>query len=171
MSPRASCHPKLALKAVGLCASCYNKSRAATAPRASCHPDRLRVTKDGLCQRCRDRRYYETNGPRERRAAKRRPVAWRIKYGLTEQAYLAMNLAQGGLCAICRQAQATKQKSRLCVDHCHQTGRVRGLLCDRCNRALGLFADSAERLDVAIKYLKDFTAPSDIGAIGKGCDQ
>jgi len=43
---------------------------------------------------------------------------------------------------------------RLCIDHCHKSGKTRGLLCSKCNSALGLFEDDTERLKMAIKYLK-----------------
>jgi hypothetical protein len=53
------------------------------------------------------------------------------------------------VCQICNQTD----RRELCVDHCHSTGKVRGLLCDPCNKALGLFKDSPELLNSAIKYL------------------
>lgn len=46
------------------------------------------------------------------------------------------------------------QKYKLHVDHCHQTGKIRGLLCQKCNMALGLLNDSVEILETAIRYLK-----------------
>ncbi len=70
---------------------------------------------------------------------------------LTEKKYNAMLERQAGVCAIC----AEKPKGgRLAVDHIHGTETVRGLLCGRCNTALGLFKDDPERLAVAIKYLR-----------------
>src|SRR3989442_9160388 len=56
------------------------------------------------------------------------------RYGVTDAEYQAMLQRQNGLCAICGKTQ-TRQ---LCLDHDHETGQVRGLLCDRCNRALGV---------------------------------
>lgn len=64
--------------------------------------------------------------------------------------------AQEGLCAICHQPETVKYGDRvkdLAVDHDHETGEVRGLLCNNCNRALGMFGDSAERLLAAARYL------------------
>ena len=70
---------------------------------------------------------------------------------LTEDEYKAMLEAQGGVCAICNE----KPKSgRLAVDHIHGTERVRGLLCNLCNPALGLFKDDPDRLKAAIEYLE-----------------
>lgn len=67
------------------------------------------------------------------------------------QKYRTMLKQVGNRCEICKQKQI---KPRLAVDHCHLTGKVRGLLCGNCNRALGLFADSKVRLIDAIEYLE-----------------
>jgi Recombination endonuclease VII len=70
-------------------------------------------------------------------------------YGLTQEDYLGMVERQQGLCAICRQPST---KGILQIDHCHKTGRVRGLLCDPCNKAIGLMKDSPEYLKTAASY-------------------
>ena len=70
---------------------------------------------------------------------------------LTEEEYGAMLEGQGGVCAICKEKP---RSGRLAVDHIHGTETVRGLLCNRCNTALGLFKDDPDRLAVAIVYLK-----------------
>lgn len=72
---------------------------------------------------------------------------------MTVEDYNTMFLKQEGFCAICDKHQS-ELKKRLNVDHDHRTGRVRGLLCPKCNKALGLFNDSSEVLDIASKYLK-----------------
>ena len=46
-------------------------------------------------------------------------------------------------------------KDRLCIDHCHNTNEVRGLLCSKCNTALGMFDDDPKKMENAVKYLKD----------------
>jgi hypothetical protein len=61
-----------------------------------------------------------------------------------------MRIEHGDLCAICRQPSVGQ---RLSIDHCHETGIVRGLLCSPCNLGLGSFRDSVERLESAIRYL------------------
>ena len=77
----------------------------------------------------------------------------KMKYGITQAQYDAMFLEQRGLCAVCRQHETTARWSSLCVDHCHETGKVRGLLCNRCNRAIGLMRDSGDLLQTAAAYI------------------
>src|SRR5262249_52903505 len=72
------------------------------------------------------------------------------QYGLTPADYAAMLKRQGGRCAICRE----RPGHRLYVDHCHVTGRVRGLLCIRCNFAVGLFKDRPDLLRAGAVYLE-----------------
>ena len=69
-------------------------------------------------------------------------------YGLTKDDYNTMYDEQGGVCAICR------QDLKLVVDHCHETGVVRGLLCNQCNIGLGAFCDNIDRMKTAMLYLK-----------------
>lgn len=76
------------------------------------------------------------------------------KYGLTLEQYMALHAAQGGKCKICRSEETSRRRSRLCVDHCHKTGRVRGLLCSVCNRAIGYLKDDPARLRAAAAYLE-----------------
>lgn len=75
-------------------------------------------------------------------------------YGLEPDQYEALVVAQGGRCAVCGTDQpGGRSKGSWHVDHEHSTGRVRGLLCTRCNQALGLFDDDAARLVAAAEYL------------------
>lgn len=69
------------------------------------------------------------------------------KYGITARDVRRMNEKQKGLCLICNEGH------KLVVDHCHKSGRVRGLLCGSCNKGLGYFRDSLSILEGAIKYL------------------
>ena len=82
-------------------------------------------------------------------------------YGITPEQYEQMLVAQGNSCAICKStlpfSRAYKNSGktrRFVVDHCHVTGRVRGLLCNRCNRALGLIADNSTVLSQMLEYLR-----------------
>jgi hypothetical protein len=73
------------------------------------------------------------------------------KYGITIEQYDEMLKAQGGVCAICRKARP--EGRTLHVDHDHETGEVRGLLCFRCNNALGDFEEEYELFQKAADYL------------------
>lgn len=76
------------------------------------------------------------------------------KYGITAEQRDVMLAAQGFKCAVCSTASPGGQ-GNWHVDHCHTTGRVRGLLCCNCNRGLGYFRDNSEFLTNAIAYLND----------------
>ena len=76
---------------------------------------------------------------------------------VTDDEYAELLERQGGVCAICRQPESVPGRS-LAVDHDHATGAVRGLLCGRCNRALGYFRDDPALLAAAITYLAAVTA-------------
>lgn len=78
------------------------------------------------------------------------------KYGITLNVYREILGAQGGGCAICGDvAPRGRGKHRLfVVDHCHTTGKVRGLLCAGCNTAIGLFGEDEQRMKSAIKYIR-----------------
>jgi hypothetical protein len=84
---------------------------------------------------------------------KRPSDATLLWYDLTEREHHNMWLAQNGQCAICKVDEYTLAKC-LNIDHCHVTGIVRGLLCDNCNNALGLFKDDTERMERALEYVK-----------------
>lgn len=81
----------------------------------------------------------------------------RAKFGLTPEQYEEMLSKQNGVCAICEQPETGKVRGitkPLAVDHDHATGKVRGLLCDRCNHALGRMQDQPARLRRAADYLE-----------------
>ena len=73
------------------------------------------------------------------------------KYGLTQHDYDQMNEEQDGLCAICHEENVNGRD--LYVDHNHDTGKVRGLLCSSCNTGLGFMKDNPRRLFGAAEYL------------------
>jgi hypothetical protein len=74
------------------------------------------------------------------------------KYGMTPEVFDALHSSQQGACAICRNPLTTENRGTV-VDHCHDTGKVRGLLCQGCNRGIGLLKDDATVLASAIEYL------------------
>lgn len=73
-------------------------------------------------------------------------------YGITAETYWQIYGFQGGTCYICQYAKG--KTKRLFVDHDHQTGEVRGLLCNRCNRMLGFARDDPEYFFRAARYLE-----------------
>ena len=79
-------------------------------------------------------------------------------YGISLNTYIEMLKDQQGVCAICKQPETQIHKKtnsimHLSVDHCHETGKVRGLLCKKCNMALGLLQDSLELIRNTEQYL------------------
>ncbi len=93
-------------------------------------------------------------GNRQKVAERKRLQNMIAKYGITIDDFERMNKEQNGVCKICNEPPALKTKwGRLAVDHCHTTGKVRGLLCYPCNTLLGNANDSRWRLRRAIDYL------------------
>jgi len=80
----------------------------------------------------------------------------RRNYGITLVDYDRMYEEQSGLCAICHLPQISNRNTRFCVDHNHTTGEVRGLLCDTCNRGIGLLKDDPRLLTKAADYIRSF---------------
>lgn len=81
-------------------------------------------------------------------------------YGILAKDYKEMHKKQNGLCAICYSPGFNMKdlnEPQLVVDHCHSTGKVRGLLCHNCNRALGLFQDLVGVVENAKRYLEGAT--------------
>lgn len=125
------------------CTRCRNLLALTNFYKDRTRPDKYKpVCKD--CQRVykhwlRHRDIQETR-KKERISHARYKDRWQAKdrerrYGLDPNAWEAMMLSQQGTCAICK--QSPKGLRSLCIDHCHKTGRVRGLLCDRCNLFAG----------------------------------
>ena len=76
------------------------------------------------------------------------------RFGITLEDYNKMLEDQNGCCKICN-VHHTEEKQALSVDHCHTTQKIRGLLCNTCNRAIGLLKDNTETLQKAIEYLNN----------------
>jgi len=125
--------------------------------------------KDGLRNACRSceasyrHEYYKLNKNKicaySRKWHKENPRAVKSSklkqaYGMTVEEYDKMVLDQDNRCKICGSENTNnKTQTRLCVDHCHTTGKIRGLLCDNCNKSLGLMRDDPEVLKKALDYL------------------
>ena len=103
-------------------------------------------------KRQRERQWLKDNP--EKAAAKRRRARLKMKYGITVEDYDAMLVDQGGGCAICGATDPGESRGYFCVDHCHETKEVRGLLCDACNLGVGKFNDDPDRLERAAAYVR-----------------
>ena len=84
--------------------------------------------------------------------AKERDRHLKRKFGISSTDYDSMLASQGGGCAICGATECSSGAA-LAVDHCHRTGKVRGILCRDCNTTLGKFNDDRNRFLKAIDYL------------------
>lgn len=108
------------------------------------------------------REYYKAN--RSKRLANAERSRLRLKYGTTEEEINQMYIDQNYQCAICKKVvtetkinKRGKPVRQLQIDHCHKTGKLRELLCKKCNMGLGSFDDDKERLYNAIAYLNKHT--------------
>lgn len=157
MASVVTCHPEKRHYAKGLCAGCYAADWKAR------HPERSREIKRAEYRRNRSRyiasakQYYDANADRIRARSrewsrlnpdKRRTTRILRDYGLAEYEFSGMLAAQAGGCAIC------KASGPLTIDHDHATGKVRGLLCHHCNRALGHLRDNPDVARAAAAYLE-----------------
>lgn len=84
----------------------------------------------------------------------RKDYYYKRNYGVSLEQFNEMLILQDNKCKICNRDQS-ELKSTLHVDHCHQTGKVRGLLCASCNRGIGFFSDNPDLLIKAISYLRN----------------
>lgn len=110
----------------------------------SCERQRIQAR----CKQCKSiwsKHYYATN---ESVRAKRK---W-SRYGITDADRLRIRQSQGGKCAVCKNELQGGQREH--IDHCHDTGIVRGILCSECNTGIGKLGDSAELLRIAANYLE-----------------
>lgn len=98
---------------------------------------------------------YRSN-PENRKKEKLNERNWSLKhkFGITQEEYNKKFIDQKGKCAICHRPQSEFKKG-FAVDHDHLTRKIRGLLCTRCNPALGAFQDDINILKNAIKYLEN----------------
>ena len=127
----------------------------------------LRASPDGKAYRCKACDNAAVAAYRvkhkQRQLRQQRESSWKFKYNINRDGFEQMWENQQGRCAICSvkltnvesDGISKNRHNTACVDHCHSTGMVRGLLCAKCNKGIGLLGDSAESLYKAFKYLKD----------------
>lgn len=122
-------------------------------PKALTSFRRRKEAKDGLrnqcavCEDLRKKKWCRNHPEKWKRTQKASSL--KSLYGLSMESWNLLFRSQNGQCYLC-----SRSGVRLSVDHCHTSGRVRGLLCQKCNAALGLLDDSPERLRAAAAYLE-----------------
>ena len=104
-----------------------------------------------VCKTGRPSRFCDACKKENARLGRRKALC--SKYGISLDIYEKILEEQGFACAICGSPASTKC---LAIDHCHETGGVRGLLCTKCNGGLGQFNDNVTTLEAAIKYLESY---------------
>jgi len=149
----SKCHPDRRWKAHGLCVNCYEASghRLHNSVKATCHPERPHQAK-GLCKPCYMAKYLAEYDRPLASKNKRRESHWEKRLGstFTVSDFEVLEKNQNGKCALCLQ---TSSKT-LSVDHCHEAGVIRGLLCDYCNRRLLIPRNTPELLRRAADYIE-----------------
>lgn len=123
---------------------------------------KMSTSKDGKGYRCKAcdykarKKWTEDNPERSSYSARNRTLKYH--YGIDIPTYEDMFFSQNGACAICgcteNNTTGKRKNWNFAVDHNHNTGKVRGLLCNTCNRGLGMLGDTIERLEKALAYLK-----------------
>lgn len=149
------------VKAKGLCKTHYQRLL-----RHGHVKDRPRIKPFEICEMPGCTNHAYANGLCHPHYLKKRSWA---DFGLTLDGYQSMLESQGGVCFICKKPEkATDPRSGkvkdLAVDHCHQTNKIRGLLCSNCNRGIGLFCDDPSLLQSAIDYLRKHDGGASIPA-------
>ena len=117
--------------------------------RAECKDCQAKYRKENNEKRLEYLKKWAKENPEKRRAQK-----YRYRYKIDIDQYNTMLKKQGGSCKICK-SKDTKRKNTefFAVDHCHDTGKIRGLLCYNCNSGLGKFNDNPELIKKALDYL------------------
>jgi len=163
----ATCHPDRPHLAKGLCSTCYESERAKTrignrwkegaeGKRAKCHPTRRNFA-HGLCKDCHHKEFLANNPDKKKEYYKNFREKWqgymlKNKFNMTIEQYDEMLENQNGVCAICKKEE--NKGRRLSVDHNHDNGLIRGLLCQKCNSIIGMALDNVETLKSAIHYIE-----------------
>lgn len=119
------------------------------------YKSRDKVLRRNKCNKCRSKdqqkRYHNNPDIKEQALKNSRKSHLKIKYNMTVEEYNVLYNNQKGKCFICNKTM----KGSLNIDHCHTTGKIRGLLCWSCNIGLGKFKDNKNYLQKAIEYLEN----------------
>lgn len=156
MTRMANCHPDRPHLAKGLCRACYKKANYHKYGGSKPQKEYYKRNRERVLER--QRKYREEN--RDWINEKMRAGILRWQYGLSEDAYNAKIAEQRSLCPICQKIpqQRRNRKRLFVVDHNHATNKVRSLLCDPCNLAIGHLNEDLERIDRLKEYLISWKA-------------
>jgi len=131
------------------CTSCHIDKPLTSFNKDKNSKDKLRSICRG-CQKEYSAKYHKTY----KGNSKRKDYLLQWRYGISEEVLDKMYLQQEGKCAICGEFKSTyNKKGGLYIDHCHTTGKVRGLLCNYCNSVIGMAKENTTTLLKAIEYL------------------
>lgn len=162
------------------CSTCFVEKGVAEFNKQKVRPDGLDIKCKTCSREFHAKRYKD---PEIRRKLLENATRWRErnpdadadktlrrKYGITLAQYNELFKLQGGVCALCKKSETTRRnkkregRERLAVDHCHDTGRIRGLLCFKCNTAIGSLGDTEEDARKVVEY---FSRPNALESMHK----
>jgi len=133
------------------CKSCVsNREREAY----KLNPERKKQRGKSEYKRDREKRLASNKLWRQANPDRCRDSQLKVKYGLSIETYYAKLEEQGGVCAIC--GSTNPDGKYLSVDHCHLSGKIRSLLCNTCNRAIGLLKDDPSLMEKAAEYVRRY---------------
>lgn len=118
------------------------------------NPEKYRMESRASHQKHAEKQNRAIREDRKKNPDKYKNYVLKTTFGISLDKFKQMESLQGGVCKICKRSNTARYK-RLAVDHCYVTNEVRGLLCDNCNKGLGMFKDSEFLLISAIAYLKE----------------
>lgn len=129
----------------GISSWCKECRKVSARKWATSNPDKVEA------QNIRSRTAYREKPPEYKDV---RSYMLKYRYGIDQQAYDALLESQSYACAICKRS-TNDMTYHLHTDHCHSTGKVRGLLCSPCNTYLGYIKDNPAVYEAGVKYIKD----------------
>lgn len=133
--------------------------------------ENLSLAKEGRHDRSREGKRASNREYRNSRPIAVSNAYLKYRFGITLGEYRNMIVNQKGVCAICEEPETTifrGQIRQLAVDHDHGNGKIRGLLCFRCNTGLGSFQDQSNRLERAAEYLRQHAQPHNVVPLKRG---
>ena len=132
-------------KTCSLCKEDKSYSAFGNDPRVRC--GKVAICND--CARMKNKKWRENNKEKHRQSRKKSQIKQR--YGISQEMFYLILAAQNNRCGICK--TLFDSKKRPSIDHCHETGRVRGILCQKCNTGIGMFLEKEYILSAAAEYL------------------